>query len=222
MTTWYAVRTAPGAQMPQREYIVEKLIDENGKPRGKKGYRIVPSLNPNKSAVERALEDARIVHYMPCETKVIRDRHKTARWTTRRYPIVPGYVFVAGVEDWPALEAVPGVVGCVSCMGWPVPFYASEILTLRTIEAHSIWVADTEMEKHRRLAHAKSLRVAQKALASARKTFLPGKRVKVLYGPHTGRLATLAGWDDGHKVRAIIEGLESHEVLPFDSVRKVA
>ena len=48
MTTWYAVRTAPGAQMPQREYIVEKLIDENGKPRGKKGYRIVPSLNPNK------------------------------------------------------------------------------------------------------------------------------------------------------------------------------
>lgn len=213
--TWFAVRTAPGAQMPQREYAVEVT-------RSRKGYRIVPSLNPNKSAIERALEDAKIIHYMPCETKVIRDRKKTGNLTTRRFPIIPGYVFVAWVDDWLKLGEVPGVAGYVACQGVPVPFSGLNILTLRTIEANSIMAADAEMEKHQRLTHAKGLRVAQKALAAARKTFLPGKRVKVLYGPHTGRMATLAGWDDAHKVRAIIDGLKEHEVLSFDAVRKVA
>ena len=52
--TWNAIRTSPGAQMPQREFAVQTTS------RGK-GYRIVPSLNPNQSAVERALADAGFV-----------------------------------------------------------------------------------------------------------------------------------------------------------------
>ena len=118
--SWYAIRTGPGAQMPQREYAVEPTtLDKNGRPTGK-GYRIVPSLNPRVSAVERALSDAGFAFYMPSEFKVIRNRKKTATYTTRRYPLLPGYVFVHGVEDWLSLTSLPGVSGVVGIDGVPL------------------------------------------------------------------------------------------------------
>src|SRR5690606_31209553 len=109
--TWFAIRTKPGAQLPQRRYEVETTKvrrDKDGRPITK-GYRIVPSLDPNVSAIERALKDASIECYMPVQRRVIRDRRKAYHFTTRRFALLVGYVFVRGVEDWRALEEIPGV-----------------------------------------------------------------------------------------------------------------
>src|SRR6185312_7958243 len=99
--TWYAVRTKPGSQKPQREYAVEKT-------RSVKGYRIVPSLNPNLSAVERALSDAKIDYYMPAESRLQRDRVRPYLWKARRFALLVGYTFVRD-PNWYVLAETQGI-----------------------------------------------------------------------------------------------------------------
>lgn len=206
--------------MPQREYAVETT-------RSVKGYRIVPSLDPRVSAVERSLSDAGFVHYMPCELRVIRNRDKTRTFTTRRYALIPGYIFVHG---WHALnnphepdEKLPGIVGYVSRGdGCPLSIPLESILTLRTLEAKSEAEAHAELHKLNMRATAAHRKTAQKALIAAKRQFYPGIRIKALWGRHAGREAVIQGWTDDQKLKAIIDGLEGHEVLAFDAVRKVA
>lgn len=128
--TWYAIRTHPGAQMPQREYAVETT-------RSAKGYRIIPSLNATVSAIERALTDAGFVHYMPAEKRLIRDRRRTDLWKARRFALLTGYVFIKGPCNFLRLQEVPGVAGIVGCAGQPLPIALADILVLRTAEAQS-------------------------------------------------------------------------------------
>lgn len=117
--SWYCIRTLPGAQKPQREYAVERAAPgKDGKTRGR-GYRIVPSLNPNKSAVERALEDAGVEYYMPAERRLIRDRRRPYLWKSRRFALIVGYVFVRD-PDFTKLYSVPGVAGVVGSNGEPM------------------------------------------------------------------------------------------------------
>ena len=128
--TWYAIRTYPGAQMPQREFTVETT-------RSAKGYRITPSLNASVSAIERALADAGFVHYMPSEKRLIRDRRRTDLWKARRFALLTGYVFIKGPCNFLRLQEVPGVAGIVGCAGQPLPIALTDILVLRTAEALS-------------------------------------------------------------------------------------
>lgn len=133
--TWYAIRTMPGAQMPQREYHVETTsIGADGKPRGK-GYRIVPSLDPRQSAIERSLSVAGFTHYMPAEKRLIRDRRKPDLWKARRIPLLQGYVFVKGPCNLFALQNLAGVAGIVGVAGKPLTIEITDILMLRTKEA---------------------------------------------------------------------------------------
>ena len=132
--SWIAVRTHPGAQMPQREYLVEQQRINPNHGRGK-GYRIVPSLNPSVSAIERALKDAGFVCYMPSEKRLIRDRLRTDLWKTRRYALLLGYVFVQAPCNLLKLTEVPGVAGIVGTKGEPLPVAITDILHLRTVEA---------------------------------------------------------------------------------------
>ncbi len=137
--TWYAIRTMPGAQQPQREYTVEKpsLINPDIKGFGRKGYRIVPSLNPSMSAIERALKDAGFVYYMPAEKRLIRDRRKTDLWRTRRFALLLGYVFIKGPCNFLQLQELPGVAGIVGTCGRPMPVSIVDIMMLRTKEARA-------------------------------------------------------------------------------------
>lgn len=130
--TWYAVRTMPGAQHPQREYAVEPTGSKRGK-----GYRIVPSLNPNVSAVERALREAGFVCYMPVEKRLIRDRRKPDLWKARRFALLLGYVFVKGPCNFYRLIEVPGIAGIVGTNGDPKHVDLMDILMLRKMEAES-------------------------------------------------------------------------------------
>lgn len=148
--TWYAIRTLPGSQKPQREYAVEATtLGADGTPRGK-GYRIVPSLDPRYSAVEKALTDAGFVHYMPAEKRLVRDRRHTDLWKPRRFALLVGYVFVKGPCDFERLRNVPGVNDVVKVCGVPMAIDLLDILMLRSMEA----VGEEKFDKDAKRARA--------------------------------------------------------------------
>lgn len=153
--SWYAVKTAPGAQLPQREYQVETT-------RSAKGYRIVPSLNPNASAVERALKENGFTFYMPVEKRLVRDRRRTDLWKVRRFALMVGYLFVKDPHDWMLLGQTPGVAGVLrSAEGRPLEVDLKDILVVRAAEAQ----AEAEFDRSSRAARQK---LRQKARSDAR------------------------------------------------------
>lgn len=150
--TWYAIRTAPGSQKPQREYVVEQTaLGKDGRPMGK-GYRIVPSLDPRWSAIEKALGDAGYTFYMPAEKRLVRDRRHTDLWKVRRFALMVGYVFIQGPFVRDHLLDVPGVVGIVqNAQGEPLAISLPDILMVRAAEA------ETEVEFDRQTRAARKL-----------------------------------------------------------------
>lgn len=155
--SWYAVRTSPGAQMPQREYAAEET-------RSPKGYRIVSSLNASVSAVERALTDAGFVHYMPVEKRLIRDRRKPDLWKARRFALILGYVFVKGPCNFLRLQEVSGVAGIVGTCGDPKPVALSDILMLRSMEAMAESVFDRQVINNQKLIRKRARNQGDKKL----------------------------------------------------------
>lgn len=130
-TNWFAVRTVPGSQKPQRLFELEKT-------KSKKGYRITPSLNPNISAIELALQQRGFEVWMPSESRLVRDRRHTDLWKPRRFALLVGYVFVHDPSDWARLKATEGVLGVVEDFkGKPLPIVWDDILMLRGVEAKS-------------------------------------------------------------------------------------
>jgi transcription antitermination factor NusG len=206
--TWYAIRTMPGAQQPKREYRVEKTTSKRGK-----GYRLVPSLNPDISAIERELDNAGFVHYMPVARREIRDRYKTGCWTSRRFALLLGYVFVADVTDWVTLSELPGVAGIVGIHGVPLAVPVADIMTLRTKEAE----ADAKFEQDKADLEARERRVSQKR---SRKLFPVGSRIKITSGHAEGRSARIAGSDRDGKIKAILDGLNAAGTIsvPLDAI----
>lgn len=152
---WYAVKADPGSQKPQREYTVEKTDSK----RSKKGYRIVPSLNPNISAIELALQKNGFEVYMPSEKRLIRDRRHTDLWKPRRFALLVGYVFVHEPHNWRLLEETNGVGGIVKDLsGTPLAMEWVDILMLRGMEAE----AEVEFDRRSRLARQDIRKKARK------------------------------------------------------------
>lgn len=148
--TWYAVRTKPGAQKPQREYAVEQTVSS-------RGYRIVPSLNPNLSAVERALADNGFTFYMPAEKRLIRDRQHTDLWKVRRFALLVGYIFLLDPHDWLLLSETPGVAGVVrDASGKPLPIALGDILMVRSAEAKAEVDFDNKSRQARAIVRKKA------------------------------------------------------------------
>lgn len=139
--TWYAIRTAPGSQLPQREF---KAVVT----RSRKGYRIDRTVNPDLSMIERSLDHAGIRHWMPAEKRLQRDRRKTHVWRTRRFALMVGWVFVQD-PDWYKLYDVPGVLGVVGHDGVPLPIDILDILKVRSAEARAEAAFDAESLKAR-------------------------------------------------------------------------
>jgi transcription antitermination factor NusG len=147
--TWYALRTKPGAQKPQREYKVEDTSS-------RKGYRIVPSLDANVSAIERVLTQAGIQHYMPAEKRLIRDRRHTDLWKPRRFALLVGYVFIKGPVDWWQLSELPGVHSVVGINGKPLEIDLLDIMHLRSQEAVIEEEFDRDARRARKTLKAKA------------------------------------------------------------------
>lgn len=214
---WFAIRTLPGAQLPQREYQVESTQINPDVPARGKGYRIVPSLNPNVSAIERALSNNGFIHYMPVEKRHVRDRKKTGLWKGRRFPLLLGYVFVQDVQDWPLLAATPGVAGIVGTCGVPLPINIIDILMLRTMEAEAEAQFDREVEQREAMAR----RVSRN---KAKGMFPNGSRVAIKTGHAEGREATVIGTDREGRLKALVDGMGMVGTIsiPLDAVLLVA
>lgn len=214
MNQWHAIRTSPGAQHPQREYAVETT-------RSVKGYRIVPSLDPDISAVERSLANNGFTHYMPVERRVVRDRRKINAWTTRRFPLLPGYAFVHGVTDFRLLEDTPGVSEVIRNNGEPFAVKIADIETLLAIEA------ENAAEIERRLTRQKAMDAAQAAhvtRSTAKVLFPSGSRVEITAGHGIGLYGFVIGSDRGARLKVIADTLEAlgSISIPVASMRLVA
>jgi len=173
--TWIAVRTKPGAQTPKREYTTEATSS-------RKGYRLVPSLDPHMSAVERALSDAGFTVYMAAEYDVVRNRHKKGLYELRRFALLKGYVFVADIEDhqWPKLMKVPGVQGVVANNWKPVTMKPMDMFRLRMFEANSKALALAKAEAMKQGDEEQMLRRA--AGKNARRALKAKRAVKIKRG----------------------------------------
>lgn len=217
MNQWHAIRTAPGAQQPQRVYEVQpNEPGKDGKPRGK-GYRIVPSLNPNQSAVERALDNNGFEHYMPVERRLLRDRTKTDVWKSRRFPLLVGYMFVRGVTDWPLLCETPGVAGIIGTCGVPMPVSEKDIDMLRAKEAEAEERLLYEIERRAQMA----ARVTRK---KAKSLFPSGSAVSITKGHATGRMGYIIGADRDGKLKLFLDGLNGTGIISVstDALQLVA
>lgn len=155
---WYAVRTSPGSQKPQREFVIEKTSSI-------KGYRVVPSLNPHVSAVELALSKAGFTYYMPAEKRLQRDRRRPYLWKSRRFALMVGYIFVRGPVDWRKLKETPGVAGVVEDQfGNARKMHLAEMLLIRSAEGDAEAFFDDDLRAAR-----KGLRKAAKKMPELQK-----------------------------------------------------
>jgi transcription antitermination factor NusG len=203
--TWYAIRTAPGAQMPKREFVVE-----TGLPRGK-GYRIVPSLNAEVSAIERSLSENGHSHYMPVERKVIRSRTAAHTYTTRRFPLIPGYAFVRNVIDFEALEAVPGVVEVIRNQGRPFVIPHNDIDRVREWEQEAVERCRAHLWK----LEQEAKRQTRKALAER---FPSGSAVQFKSGFGKGMTGRILSVGRDGRMKAFVDGLNMKASVSIDDI----
>ena len=206
--TWYAIRTAPGAQMPKREYATETTNSRRGK-----GYRIVPSLNPNESAIERELKQEGFTCYIPVIKRLMRDKRKFGVWKSRRFPMLQGYVFVQDVKDWPRLEATAGVAGIVGTNGRPLAILEADIEKLAAEEARAEEAFQKEQKRREEADAIRGRKLTRRKLGQA---FKPGSVVDITKGHAAGRAATITGLDRGGRLKAMLDGLGTISLSPED------
>lgn len=209
--TWYAIRTAPGAQMPKREYWTEEAT------RSVKGYRLMAGVASDYSAVELALKDAGFTYYMPAEFSAVRNRHKSGLYEVRRFALMKGYMFVSELkdEDWPRLlgapgfPGVPGVQGVVSNYNKPFAISSLELFHLRMFEQKSRAEAKHKAESLSKAVDRLEREKRKFIVRGARKKLFPGREVKLIWGDKVGREATIQAWDDQDNVRVLLSSLDA-------------
>ncbi len=209
---WYAINTTPGAQLPQREYWVEPTAAGLKGWQHGKGYRIASSTNPERSAVELALEAKGITFYMPAEYLAVRNRHRKGLYELRRFALLKGYAFVTEIdsdEGWARVLDTPGVRGIISSDGRPFPISAMDIFRLRMFEANSRAAAEYTVKLRTRNEARDGRKGNKKAAKAARQKLFPGRQVKVLWGDKVGREATVAAWHDEEHVRVMVSQLDA-------------
>lgn len=156
---WFAIKTVPGAQLPRREFAVEQTsLGKDGRPRGK-GYRIVPNIKHDLSAIERALDENGFAHYMPTEKRLVRDRRHTDLYKIRRFALMVGYVFVRDPDDWHKLSNTYGVAGIVrDPSGAAMPMDIMDMMAIRSVEAEydALFDAQSKMARQKLRKKAKT------------------------------------------------------------------
>jgi len=128
-----ALLAAAGMDAPCREWFVLKLAPGSDK------------------AVDRALGDARVEHWMPVEKPVRRARNGVARMPEEQ-PALRGYLFIhitPLADHWHGIMSVEGVVGVLG--GWerPWPVAEREIAELRRFFGLSAKERRREAARHK-------------------------------------------------------------------------
>lgn len=221
---WFAIRTKPGFQVPQREYWTEPNASAlKGKTRGV-GYRMRSSVNPEQAAIETHLERAGFVHYMPAEFVAVRNRNKKGLYELRRFALLKGYAFVAEVDEagWYRLLDVPGVHSVVADIsGKALPIRSLDIHRLRMYEQNSRAVANAKVAALTKGSETQARRERKAISKATRKKLFPGREVKLIWGDKVGRDATVAAWQDEDFVKVVLKGLQEAETVtvPFEFLK---
>ena len=129
--TWYAVRTAPGAQRPDKR-------------------------DDRFTKLERELTDHGFDCYQPMEMRDI-VHHRSKKLITKSYPLIPGYAFVTGVTNFWALSECKTVSGVLGIEGEPMTIMPREIEAIREAE-RSIFEELATERRRRAMARRKVTR----------------------------------------------------------------
>ncbi|PHP66537.1 hypothetical protein CSC94_12660 [Zhengella mangrovi] len=185
-------------------------------PRG--GFRLERySDETERTAIEAALDDAGIEHYLPTEKREIRQRAHTNKFKDVRHPLIPGYCFVRNPPDFMCFDSIPGVIGVLGIRGEPSIIHPQAIAMLKNAEAENAEL----LEKQKQKRHE-----AQKKLTRARASQLypVGSRIKVqsdLLGIVDARITSVTGRKTVKAVAEFLNGLVDIEVR-IDQISDVA
>lgn len=157
------------------------------------------------SAVEDQLRQRGFNAYMPAELRLIRDRRKANLWKERRFPIIPGYVFVRDVWDFKRLEETTGIINVIRFEGVPFPMPERDIDELKRIEA------ECEASFQRDVAR-RAFAASKMTRGKAKRLFPSGSHVMITAGPLRHTLAQVTGTDRGGRIKLISNMLHSLSV----------
>ncbi|MET4634990.1 transcription termination/antitermination protein NusG [Kaistia defluvii] len=160
----------------------------------------VPAEGQDETVVERALADEGFGAYLPRVRKELR-HHRTKKIITRRFPLLPGYIFVTGGDrepNWMRLKACEGISGVLSLDGRPWPIADAQVDTLKQAEADLLF-DDT---------HAARVKRGQEGRTRRETTairFHEGCAITLTEGPFSGLPGVVVGVTTGGLIRAIVE-----------------
>lgn len=198
---WYAIRIAPGAARQNMRFRAHVG------PRG--GHRLdrYPD-GTDRTAIEAALDEAGIEHYLPTEQREVLNRKKANTFDLRRFPLIPGYCFVLNPPNFMCLDAIPGVIGVLGIQGRPMPIHPRAIAMLQNAEAENAALIEQQRQKRRE---------AEKKLTRARaaKLYPIGSKIKVtskVLGVVDARITSVTGRKTVKAVAEFLNGLVDIEV----------
>lgn len=152
--------------------------------------------------VGRELTEHGIDHFLPIEVRDI-VHHRSRKLVEKRYPLLPGYVFVRDVTDFLQLSRLRTVAGIISGMdGRPLRIPAREVETLRDAEAEML----CQVECQRAKCRAKQDRLTQRRLS---KHFPRGAVVAVNTGMLSGEEGHVVHVTGRQTVRLVLDRLKN-------------
>lgn len=181
MKNWYVVRTAPGAQRPSIQ-------------------------NPLVSNIVRSLERSGFEVYLPIE---IREQvhHRSKAIIEKRFPLLPGYAFVADPHDWVKLEECDGVADVIRINDVPKPIATIEIDRLR--EAETKIFLDYQRQRQNRIERDRLKRESENGISLRKATQLyPAGSPVIVRNSHAllgGMKAIVTAATGRQTVKAVIE-----------------
>jgi transcription antitermination factor NusG len=160
----------------------------------------VPAEGHDETIVERSLHDEGFTAYLPRMRKEIR-HHRTKKLVVRRFPLMPGYVFVSGgasEPNWMRLRSCDGISGVLSLDGRPWPIPAAQVEALKQAEDDLVF-DDTREARLKRGQDGKNRR------ETTALHFPEGTAIMLTEGPFSGLPGVVVGVSGGGLIRAIVE-----------------
>jgi transcription antitermination factor NusG len=196
-TNWYAIRLKPNAQRLSKQ-------------------------DARLTNIEWSLSQEGIEHYLPQERREI-IHHRTKKPIDKRYPLIPGYAFVCGVDDWLKLHKCDFVAGVLGVRGTP--------MSIRSSHVEAIMAAEEKIREDYEKAKA-----FRRQKERERDEHIPQRRLRVMFpagstisidGSHSmlagmrGRVVDATG---RQTIKAMIETLNGmvNAEIPVSYIEKVA
>ncbi len=190
--------------------------------------RLRPGMSRNRignsatTLAEQDLQDAGFTFWSPVE---IRDivHHRTRKLVEKRFPLIPGYAFVADVTNFWKLSELKCVAGIVGVEGRPMVIPAIDIVELRRVE-EELLARTTDVRQKRAEAAAKSERAAKMTRRGLKNLYPTGSSISVKSGFLSMEVGTVVDVGSKKTVKVMLDRLQNLGVveLSVDDLALVA